>query len=122
MEARSARTLLKATEQLASLKLTGMARKEQGSIAPTILKGAPKRNGLLVMGSQGLEALNRFLLGSISTKLIQHATCPVLVVKGEAVPLQRITLATDGSPASAKALEFVLSKFRPARASMCRFM
>jgi len=115
VEARAARTLKKVTKQLASLKLTGTARKEQGAIAPTILKRAPKRNGLLVVGSQGLDALDRFMLGSVSTKLIQHATCPVLVVKGEAVPLRRIALATDGSPASAKALEFVLTRFQPDR-------
>jgi nucleotide-binding universal stress UspA family protein len=81
------------------------------------LKHAPKRNGLLVVGSQGLDALDRFMLGSVSTKLIQHATCPVLVVKDEAVPLKRIALAIDGSPASAKALEFVLTTFQPDRST-----
>lgn len=115
VEARSARTLKKVTEQLALLKLTGTAREEEGNVAPTILKRAPKHNGLLVVGSQGLDALDRFTLGSVSTKLIHHATCPVLVVKGEAVPVRRIALATDGSPASAKALEFVLTKFQPDR-------
>ena len=104
-------------KQLAALKLKGTARKEQGAVAPTILKRAPKRDGLLVVGSQGLDALDRFMLGSVSTKLIHHATCPVLVVKGEAAPLRRITLATDGSPASAKALEFVLTRFQPDRST-----
>ena len=117
VDAHSARTIEKVTQQLASLKLMGTVRKEQGAVAPTIWKRAPKRNGLLVVGSQGLDALDRFMLGSISTNLIHHATCPVLVVKGEAVPLQRITLATDGSDASAKALAFVLTKFQPDRSS-----
>ena len=117
VEAHSARTLKEATERLVSLKLKGTACKEQGAIASTILKRAPKRNGLLVVGSQGLDALDRFMLGSVSTKLIQHATCPVLVVKGEAVPLRRIALATDGSEASAKALAFVLTKFQPDRST-----
>ncbi len=115
VEARAARTLKKVTKQLGLLKLTGTVRKEQGAVAPTILKRAPKQNGLLVVGSQGLDALDRFTLGSVSTKLIQHATCPVLVVKGEAVPLRRIALATDGSSASAKALAFVLTRFQPDR-------
>jgi nucleotide-binding universal stress UspA family protein len=57
------------------------------------------------------------MLGSVSTKLIHHATCPVLVVKNEAVPLRRITLATDGSDASAQALEFVLATFQPDRST-----
>ncbi len=117
MEARSARTLKEATQQLAALKLKGTARKEHGVIAPVILKRVSKRDGFLVVGSQGLDALDRFMLGSVSTKLIHHATCPVLVVKNEAVPLRRIALATDGSDASAHALEFVLTKFQPDRST-----
>ncbi len=113
MEARAANTLQRAKRQLTSLKLKGTARKEQGSVAQTILKRAPKRDGLLVVGSQGLDPLDRFTLGSVSTKLVQYATCPVLVVKSEALPLRRIALAIDGSAASAKALEFVVSTFRP---------
>jgi nucleotide-binding universal stress UspA family protein len=115
IEAHSARTLRMATQQLASLNLKGKACKEQGAVAPTILKRSPKRDGLLVVGSKGLNALDRFLLGSVSTKLIEYAPCPVLVVKVEATPLRRIALATDGSAASAKALAFVLGKFRPDR-------
>ena len=113
MEARSAKALKEAKQQLAALNLTGTARKEQGAVAPTILKRAPKRDGLLGVGSRGLDVLDRFMLGSVSTHLIQHATCPVLVVKGEAAPLRRIILAADGSDASAKALKFVLAKFQP---------
>ena len=104
LETRASKTLKEAAEELAAVKLKGTVRKEQGAVAPTILKQAPKRDGLLVVGSQGLDALDRFMLGSVSTKLIHHATCPVLVVKSEAVPLKRIVLAVDGSPASAKAL------------------
>jgi len=113
MEARSSKALKEAKQQLGLLKLKGTARKEQGAVASTILKREPIRDGLLVVGSQGLDALDRFMLGSVSTNLIHHATCPVLVIKGEAAPLRQITLATDGSAASAKALAFVLSKFRP---------
>lgn len=117
IEARSARTVAYTKKQLALLKLKGTVRREQGAVAPVILKRAPNQAGLLVLGNKGLGALDRFVLGSVSTKLIQHATCPVLVVKGEAVPLKRIALAIDGSPASAKALEFVLTKFRPNRST-----
>ena len=115
--ARAAKILKKAKQQLAALKLKGVARKEHGAIAPVILKRAPKRDGLLVVGSQGLNAIDRFMLGSVSTKLIHHATCSVLVVKNEAAPLLRIALATDGSDASAQALEFVLTKFQPDRST-----
>jgi nucleotide-binding universal stress UspA family protein len=112
VKARSARVLNRTKQQLASLNLKGTAREEQGAVAQTILKRAPKRDGLLVAGSKGLNALDRFLIGSVSTELIHYATCPVLVVKGKAVPLRRIILGVDRSEASAKALEFVLAKFR----------
>jgi nucleotide-binding universal stress UspA family protein len=117
MEVRSANALQKAKQQLASLNLTGTVRKEQGAVAPTILKRAPKRDGFLVVGSKGLDALERFMLGSVSTKIIQYAPCPVLVVKSEAVPVRRIALAIDGSDASAQALKFVLTKFQPDRST-----
>jgi nucleotide-binding universal stress UspA family protein len=117
MEVRAAKIITDTKKQLAALKLKGTVCKEQGAVAPVILKHAPKRDGLLVVGSQGLDVLDRFMLGSVSTKLIHHATCPVLVVKGEAAPLRRITLATDGSSASATALEFVLTRFQPNRST-----
>ena len=117
MEAHSIKTVQDAAQLLASLNLTGAARKEQGAVAPTILKHVPKRDGLLVVGSKGLDALDRFMLGSVSTNLIHHATCPVLVVKGEAAPLRRIALATDGSQASSRALAFVLNRFQPERST-----
>ncbi len=117
VEARAANILKRTKQQLVALNLKGTARKEQGAVAQTILKRGPKRDGLLVVGSKGLDALDRFTLGSVSTTLIQYATCPVLVVKGDAVPLRRIVLATDGSEASAKALNFVLSTFQPDRSA-----
>jgi len=117
METRSSKILKEATEELAALKLEGCVRKAEGAVAPTILKLAPKRDGLLVVGCQGLDAIDRFMLGSVSTNLIHHATCPVLVVKGEAAPLRRIIMATDGSNASAKALAFVMGKFQPNRSA-----
>ena len=37
---------------------------------------------LIVVGSRGLSATKRLLIGSISSALVTHAPCPVLVVRG----------------------------------------
>ena len=99
MEAQSAKIISTIKQQLAALKLKGTVLKEQGAIAPEILKHVPKQDGLLVVGSKGVDTLHRFMLGSVSTNLLSYATCPVLVVKEEAAPVRRIILAPDGSVA-----------------------
>jgi nucleotide-binding universal stress UspA family protein len=37
----------------------------------------------LIVGSHGWGAVKRALFGSVSTGVLHHATCPVLVVRGE---------------------------------------
>ncbi|MDZ4734522.1 MAG: universal stress protein [Nitrospirota bacterium] len=36
---------------------------------------------LIVMGAKGLGAIDRFLLGSVSTRVVEQANCSVLVVR-----------------------------------------
>jgi nucleotide-binding universal stress UspA family protein len=38
---------------------------------------------VIVSGSHGRNFMERLLLGSVANYLVNHATCPVLVVKGE---------------------------------------
>jgi nucleotide-binding universal stress UspA family protein len=47
-----------------------------------ILRTAEALNvGLIVMGSRGLGAISRMLIGSISDSVVRHAHCPVLVMR-----------------------------------------
>jgi nucleotide-binding universal stress UspA family protein len=54
----------------------------EGSPAEAILDVAKTRDvDLIVMGSRGLGRLAGALLGSQSQKVVQHAPCPVLIVR-----------------------------------------
>jgi nucleotide-binding universal stress UspA family protein len=58
-----------------------------GPVAETLLQdleGHPP--DLLVVGSRGLTAGRRLLLGSVSDALVHHASCPVLVVRPRGGP------------------------------------
>ncbi len=53
-----------------------------GHPADEIIKVADHRKvDLIVAGAKGLSAVARFFLGSVSTKLVQHSACSVLVVR-----------------------------------------
>lgn len=72
-----------------------------------------RRGDLIVVGSHGHDALDRFLLGSVSTQEALHAPCSVLIAKEPPRPVHRLVLAVDGSPASGKASRFVLQDLLP---------
>jgi nucleotide-binding universal stress UspA family protein len=55
---------------------------EEGVIVDEILEQQKEHPvDLIVVGSRGLSAGRRLLLGSVSTGLVNHAPCPVLVVR-----------------------------------------
>jgi nucleotide-binding universal stress UspA family protein len=66
--------------------------------------------GLIVMASRGIGGIRRALMGRVSSSVVRHAHCPVLVVRGEkdgepAFSSKRILLATDGSGEAALATQ-----------------
>jgi nucleotide-binding universal stress UspA family protein len=61
---------------------------------------------LVVVGTRGLGPFTAALLGSVSDEIVDHATCPVLVVRRPSI--ERVVLADDGS-ASARTATAVLA-------------
>jgi nucleotide-binding universal stress UspA family protein len=81
---------------------------------PGILSRAKKlRAGAIVLGSRGLGAVGRFLLGSVSRSCVREATSPVLVVRGSARAPRRFLLGVDGSPHARRAAALVGSLTAP---------
>jgi nucleotide-binding universal stress UspA family protein len=113
LEARAKKTVANAKQFMVATGLKGKLVRMQGPVGTTILDKAPKRDGLVMLGSRGLDALDRFMLGSVSTQVTLHAPCSVLVVKEPPRPLNRIVFATDGSKAADRALQFLLTKLKP---------
>ncbi len=60
---------------------------------------------LIVVGSRGHGPVETAVLGSVSAAIVDHATCPVLVARGDHAA--RVILAEDGSPAGMAARDLV---------------
>ena len=46
---------------------------------------------MLVLGSRGGGGFTRLLLGSVSSQVVHHTACPVVVVPGPAQPIRPVT-------------------------------
>ncbi|HSK64405.1 MAG TPA: universal stress protein, partial [Pyrinomonadaceae bacterium] len=71
---------------------------------------------LIVVGSHGRTALGRFVLGSVSQRVLTEAKCSVRIARGrveEPNSPVRIIVGTDGSQASEEALRAVAARHWP---------
>lgn len=72
-------------DTVAGLALNGVVAKpilEKGHPAEKILETAEAIHAdLIVVGSRGMHGVERFFLGSVSSKVAIHAKCDVLIVK-----------------------------------------
>jgi nucleotide-binding universal stress UspA family protein len=86
----------------------------QGNPAPTIVEYADRYDlDLVVMPTHGREGLSRYLIGSVSEKVVRLSSVPVLTVRMQPdetldFPYERILVPTDGSPAATNAAEHVV--------------
>ena len=84
MESGAKRTLDHAKEVFRDYKGAYETLLAYGEPAEEILVLAEReRPDLLVMGSRGLGGFGRVMLGSVSTKVLHHVACDMLVVKND---------------------------------------
>jgi nucleotide-binding universal stress UspA family protein len=56
----------------------------EGVVSERIVRAARgQRADLVVIGTHGRTGLARFVLGSVASRVVSHATCPVLTVRGK---------------------------------------
>lgn len=76
-----------------------------GDIASVIVDTAEEEAvDLIVMTTHGYSGFSRWLLGSVTERVLRGAPCPVLVIR-EKRPLTNIMITLDGSSLAEKALE-----------------
>ena len=78
---------------------TGVINKvnEIGSPAEIILDTARKMNAdLVAVGARGRNRVTEIVLGSVSHRVLTHASCPTLIVKGNDRPIQQVLVAIEG--------------------------
>ena len=84
-EGKNARRMLDdrvAFAQRHGVKASGLILSRQTSVVQAIITIATDQNvDLIVIGTRGLGGFKRLLMGSVSTGVVTHAHCPVLVVR-----------------------------------------
>jgi nucleotide-binding universal stress UspA family protein len=93
-----------------------------GSPAWELVKKADAwKPSLIVVGSHGLSALGRLVLGSVSQRVLTEARCSVRVARGRVeepdTPV-RIVVGVDGSPGSTAAVREIASRLWPVKSEV----
>ncbi len=80
----------------------------------TALLDASEDADLLVVAARGLGAFRGLVLGSVSQRCLEHATCPVAIVHTAAGQgaTPRVVVGVDGSEAAAAALRWAAEEAR----------
>jgi nucleotide-binding universal stress UspA family protein len=93
-----------------------------GSPASTILNKADEwKPDLIVVGSHGRSALGRFILGSVSQKIVTEAHCSVRAARGRGIDVgepARILLGFDSSLDARAAVHTIASREWPEKSAI----
>lgn len=104
--------LAKEAERLRKAGWAGTTLVRYGHPAEEIVHAAEELGSdLVVVGSHGHTGMTQYLLGSISSTVLAHAPCSVLIAKGKhdhraAGGRLKLLLAYDESPSAEKAVDF----------------
>jgi nucleotide-binding universal stress UspA family protein len=117
------RELLAFVGEMAQERPTPELRVLAGPTVRTILSlAAEAGTDLIVLGTHGRAGFERFMLGSVTEKVVRRAPCPVLTVprRAEGMPERalfgRILCGVDFSDASRRAVDYALSLAQEAKA------
>ena len=78
----------------------------KGDISDAILRASDNLNtDCIAVGSRGMSDVPGYLLGSVSRKVVTHASCSVLMVKGNLTLPLSVLVALDGSKATKRAIK-----------------
>ena len=98
-----------------------LAAEAGGTVATIVDRAVAMPADLLVMGTHGRSGFDRFLLGSVTEKVLRKAPCPILTVPHHApanapvdVTFTRIVCPVDFSPSALLAFGFALDLARQA--------
>lgn len=109
-------------DQLAELTYDVEARYRVVADSPVgALVEASRNASAVVVGSRGLTAREDFAMGSTSAGIVEHASCPVIVITPhapETPPAGPVVLAADGSPAGEPAVAFAFAEAERRRTSL----
>ncbi len=87
------------------LAVTGRVLPSEGDVASAIVEAAAAEGAnLIVMSTHGYSGVTRWVLGSVTERVLQHAPCPVFVIRSPD-PIRRVLIPLDGSALSESALE-----------------
>lgn len=119
------RNLKKLADQFLPPSLHPTVLVKEGNPAEEILTTLKKEAiDLAVLGTRGLSGVKRFLLGSVSDRVLQESPCPVLIARGSGRRTSRgmrIVLATDGSSEADLAVRFINQLTFPPQSELVLF-
>lgn len=82
LQATGEEVMKKAQEDFAHYGINMDVKILWGNPAQEICREAKEgRYDLIVMGSRGLGEIKGYLMGSVSNRVVRHASCPVLIVR-----------------------------------------